>query len=908
MISRRHNNDHLSTVTEEIPTRTPLRGLAAGIVSAVTPGRDHLNHAHATQPEQSSLVSSTIASPPTTDRSDPLQPNYAPHSDTATDQQGPRHPGTRSGGDVAFIQKPAFSPTRRKSPEQASQSDVSREESHRLDATSVGLNAPPIPAEVRQAPNHTTTKEAEVNAKRTAKTQSSATGLLATLASLLRPGGSRAPSASAPIRALLLAAAAAALLAAAPASAAQFGLTELKAGFTDQSGAVSMQAGTHPFAMSLSGAVQTEAGLPVEALKDVRIDFPAGLAGSVVAAPRCSAAQFLAGESSGGECPDATAIGTAAVEYGLSATATKFETVPLYNLDPPPGAAAKVGFLIEGGVVQVTSDVYLNPEPPYNLVALAPNISQAAFALKFGIDVWGVPTASAHDPYRGKCLLPSGNSRCTSPVPPRVPLLTMPTSCAAPLATTFEADSWLHPGTPYPFSETILTRGESGEPLALGGCAGLRFAPTITARPTSKAASSPSGLDFSLDVEDEGLTNPREGAAADSDIEKAEVTLPEGFSTNPSLAEGLAVCTETDLARETASSAPGAGCPNESKIGTVEVQSPLIEETVDGALYVAEPYENPFHSLIALYLVLKDQQLGISVKQPLKVEPNPVTGRLTTVAEELPQLPFSHFRLHFREGTRSPLASPPSCGSHSVKAVLYPWSGGSPVETTSAFEIISGPDNGPCPSGGIPPFHPGLIAGSLNAGAGQYSPFYLDLSRTDSEQEITHFSIKLPPGLVGKLAGILFCPDAAIAAAKAREGTPHGGAEELTSPSCPAASEVGHTLVGAGVGPSLTYVPGKVYLAGPYHGAPISIVAITAAKVGPFDLGTVVVREALKVNPETAEVFVDATGSDPIPHIVDGIPVHLRDIRVYIDRPEFTLNPTCCEADLDRLHGARLGA
>ena len=181
----------------------------------------------------------------------------------------------------------------------------------------------------------------------------------------------------------------------------------------------------------------------------------------------------------------------------------------------------------------------------------------------------------------------------------------------------------------------------------------------------------------------------------------------------------------------------------------------------------------------------------------------------------------------------------------------------------------------------------------MNNAAGHYSPFYLRLSRNDGEQEFTHFSIKLPPGIVGKLAGIPFCSDAAIAAAKARTG-PHGGQEELDSPSCPAASEVGRTLVGAGVGPSLAYAPGKVYLAGPYHGSALSIAAITAAKVGPFDLGTVVVRQALKINPETAEVFIDATGSDPIPHIIKGIPVHARDIRVYVDKPNFVLNPTSC--------------
>ncbi|HEY3491429.1 MAG TPA: hypothetical protein VGK43_00655, partial [Solirubrobacterales bacterium] len=216
------------------------------------------------------------------------------------------------------------------------------------------------------------------------------------------------------------------------------------------------------------------------------------------------------------------------------------------------------------------------------------------------------------------------------------------------------------------------------------------------------------------------------------------------------------------------------------------------------------------------------------------------------------------------------------------------------VTETSTFTVERGVDGGACPSGGIPPFKPGLLAGTINNAAGHYSPFNIRLTRTDGEQEFTNFSIKLPPGVIGKLAGIPFCSDAAIAAAKARTG-PTGGAEELASPSCPAASQVGRTLVGAGVGSVLTYVPGKLYMAGPYNGSPLSIVAITAAKVGPFDVGTVVIRQALRINPETAEVFVDATGSDPIPHIIQGIPVHARDIRVYVDRPEFVLNPTSCE-------------
>jgi hypothetical protein len=427
------------------------------------------------------------------------------------------------------------------------------------------------------------------------------------------------------------------------------------------------------------------------------------------------------------------------------------------------------------------------------------------------------------------------------------------------------------------------------------GCGKLPFSPSASASPTSKAANSPTGLDFGLNFQNEGIESAKEGAISAADLSKAVVTLPEGFTVNPSIAEGLTVCGESQLASETAFSDDGEGCPSASKIGTVEAESPVIEETLKGSIYQATPYENPFGALVALYMVFKSPNLGINIVQPLKVETDPLTGRITTTAEDLPQQPVSHFRLHFREGARSPLATPPGCGAYTVNALLYPSSGQAPLTSTTAFEIISGPNASGCPSGGTPPFHPTLTAGTINNAAGSYSPFNIRLSRTDSEQEITHFSIKLPPGVTGKLAGIPFCSDQQIAAARSRERQPHGGQEELEHPSCPQASEVGHTLVGSGVGPSLTYVPGKVYLAGPYNGSNLSIVAITAAKAGPFDLGTVVIREALKVNPETAEVSVDAGTSDPIPHIVDGIPVHLRDIRVYVDRPEFVKNPTNCE-------------
>jgi hypothetical protein len=263
---------------------------------------------------------------------------------------------------------------------------------------------------------------------------------------------------------------------------------------------------------------------------------------------------------------------------------------------------------------------------------------------------------------------------------------------------------------------------------------------------------------------------------------------------------------------------------------------------------------------------------------------------LTTTFENNPQLAFNHFNFHFREGQQAPLISPAVCGTYNTSAVLTPWSEPTaPLTETSTFSITKGYDGGACPAGGVPPFKPGIVSGLLNNNAGAYSSFYLHLTRTDAEQEISGFSTNLPSGLTGNLSGIPFCPEADIEAARHKTG-----AQEEAAPSCPAASQVGHTLVGTGVGAVLAYVPGKLYLAGPFHGAPFSLVSVTSADVGPFDLGTVVLRFGLNIDPTTARVNVEPTNSEPIPTILDGIVTHVRDIRVYVDRHDFTLNPTSC--------------
>ncbi len=650
----------------------------------------------------------------------------------------------------------------------------------------------------------------------------------------------------------------------------------------NKDGTIDTLASTHPYSFTVHFDLNADKTGHSEGgrMRDVIVDLPPGLIGNPRAVPRCSHLDF---EGILPACPPETQVGV------LQATLPGLGLVKgaIYNLEPPPGVASEFGFnTAEFLSLQFGS---ARTEEGYGLQVAAINAPVEVTSVTETI--WGVPADSSHDIERGEEAISHG-----IPMPSTAPLqsyLTMPASCTQSPQVTFRVNSIQEPDVYSEESANLLD--SAGKPLTLAGCSAVPFDPKISSQPTTKLASNPSGLDFELKLANQSLTST--GGSAETEPRKAVVTLPKGTSVNPSFAEGIATCSEDQYKAEKIDSPAGAGCPEASKLGSVHVLTPLLDEPVEGSLYLAAPYANRFGTLAAMYMVARAPERGILVKQAGKIEFDQSTGQITTTFDDLPPIPFSSFKLHFREGARAPLATPSACGEYQTVAKFTPFSAkddSEAIERTGSFQIEHGPDGGPCPSGGLPPFKPGLIAGSINNAAGRFSPFNVRLFRTDSEQEITRFSIKLPPGIVGKLAGIPFCSDAAIEAAKARTGI-HGGQEEIEHPSCPAASEIGHSLAGSGVGSALAYVPGKLYLAGPYHGSAISLVAITAAKAGPFDLGTVVIRQAFKVDPETGEVFIDATGSDPIPHILKGVPVHLRDIRAYTDRPNFVLNPSSCK-------------
>jgi hypothetical protein len=692
-----------------------------------------------------------------------------------------------------------------------------------------------------------------------------------------------------------------------------FGVEDYELGAEGEGGTSVTQAGAHPY--QVTGTIALDQGPdtapledapqagPAAPAKNIVARLPAGLIADPSTEPRCLSWEFLGsdGLGEGPECHEQTVVGVASVTGvdpgggGLFTVAT-----PIFNVEPEAGEPARFGFFVPLSDVPVllNTGVRSGPGEDWGVDLSTSDIPQNSGLVSARVTFWGVPDRSNHNNARGwGCLQntrgepQSAYERCvmtTEEVHPPA-FVTMPTSCTGPLQSSVQVESWTAPG--------VLQTFAPGEALsALTGCSQLAFTPAISTVPTTSSAASPSGLSFDLAFNTEGLLGANE--LAQSDLARTVVTLPEGVTIDPSAGVGLGACTRAQYAEAALSSAPGAGCPEDSKLGTVDIETPLLFTTVYGSLYLAQPYENPFSepghpggSLIAIYVVARSRaERGILVKLAGKITPNPVTGQLTVSFEGDPQLPFEHFNFHFREGQQAPLITPATCGTYTTQASLTPFSAPeTSLLDTASFQITSGSEGAPCPVGPLPPFAPRIAAGTLNDDAGVFSPFYVDLTRTDAMQEIASYTTTLPEGLTADLSGVPFCPEADIQ--RSRERT---GVQEETAPSCPAASVIGHTIVGTGVGAVLDYVPGTLYFAGAFHGDPYSVVSVTSAVIGPFDLGTIVIRFGLRIDPYTAQVSIDPTGSEPIPTIIDGIVTHVRDIRVSIDRSGFTLNPTNC--------------
>lgn len=691
-----------------------------------------------------------------------------------------------------------------------------------------------------------------------------------------------------------------------------FGLDAFDAAsFADPQRMPFTQAAGHPydFAVNLDFNTATDpipahsSPWPRQPLRDASVELPPGLVGSASGLPQCTVAQLVNGPGTQPEpiCESESQIGVTTIRFNNSGLGTSFGPLPVFNLVPAPGDAARFGYNVAGTVVLL--DAHIRNGSDYGITVTAFDVSEGLAVTGAETVTWGDPADPLHTPDRacpGKRAPWDGNEvTCASPTLP-AGFLRQPTSCAAEhTGLPFNASIYSWPGSAdersirthlpkgYPYTES-----EWGEPQGPTGCAAVSFNPGLSAEPTTNTADSPTGLNLHLTLPQD-CWQPREtpsqveGQICQSDLKGAEVKLPQGMTLNPSAASGLGACSETQIGYKPDTSEPfeftpePAACPDSSKIGKVSIKTPLLEEELTGAVYLAKQTENPFGSLLAMYLVAENAARGVVVKQAGEVGSDPGTGRLVTRFDSAPQAPFSDLHVSLFGGPRAALRTPPTCGTYGVSAKLTPWSGNAPVTVGSAFEVES------CPNGG---FDPKLTAGTQNPLAGSYSPFNLRLSREDGTQQIAGLTAALPEGLIGKPAGIPYCPDSTLAAISGDVGT---GVAQEQHPSCPAVSQVGTVTAGAGAGPEPFYTQsGRAYLAGPYMGAPLSLAVVTPAVAGPFDLGTVVVRNALRVDPETAKI---TAVSDPIPTILHGIPLDLRDVRVSLERNQFTLNPTSCE-------------
>ncbi len=642
------------------------------------------------------------------------------------------------------------------------------------------------------------------------------------------------------------------------------------------------QASSHPYSFTVGFKLNTSQGRSEGGeLRSVLIDLPPGFAGDPFVTGRCTRQEFE-GFSVG--CSPNSQVGI------LRANIPEIGTTvggPLFDMIPPPGVAAQFGFAVAG--LNALPEISLRTENPFSPERYGLHVANYGLPLEataIEVTVWGTPAEAGHDSSRGVEASEGVAGKGHSYIGPHEAFLTLPAECSEPIRTTVEVDSKLDPG--HYVKAEAQSLDADGRPTAPQGCDAVPFNPKITAATTSRSASASSGLDFELGLPNEGLTNP--SGIAETEPEKVEVELPQGVTANPSTAAGLTACSERQFEE---ASVTKAGCPESSKLGTLFARSPLIEEPVEGSVYVATPHANHFGNLLSLYIVAAAPERGVLIKQAGRVDINQTTGQLTTTFDGLPPLPYSSFQLDLREGPRAPLTTPVTCGTLQSTARLYPFSEpGVATVRKAPLTISAGPEGGGCVGSEAQlPNTPSFEAGSQTPLAGIYSPFVLNLGRSEASQRLGAIDTTLPEGLLGKLAGVPFCSDAQIAAATARSGEGQGALEQA-SPSCPEASQVGVVNITAGAGPDPFPVQGKAYLAGPYKNAPLSLVIVTPAIAGPFDLGAVVVRVALYIDPNTAQITAI---SDPLPTILDGIPLDIRSISLNMNRAGFTFNPTNCE-------------
>jgi hypothetical protein len=683
----------------------------------------------------------------------------------------------------------------------------------------------------------------------------------------------------------------------------RFGIVRYQLSPENEGGTLDMQAGSHPFQLTssfdLNDKIETinilggpyPGTVTPEVVKDLHFVVPPGLIGNATATPKCSGAAFSAvAEGAVNYCPGDTAVGVATV--GLTANEDYNElidSVPVFNLEPSQGEPARFGFEIEGVPVVLTTSVRTGSD--YAVEVTLHQASEAAFVLKSQVTLWGTPQDPAHNISRGWECLEGGlwvaeaePARPCSPLKASQPtaFLTLPTSCEGKPVSTVTGEAWTGGklAAEYPF------------PSAFSGCSLLAFTPTISVEPEVQQASRPTGMTVKVHIPQTSTLSA--AGLAEADARSTTLTLPEGIQASAGAANGLLTCSaaggvgflgsglEESAQLENDHFSPGpVTCPDASKIGSVNIKTPLLERELTGFVYLASQDTSPFNSPLVLYVIAEDPVSGVRVKLAGEVQVA-ANGQLTSVFRNTPPLPYEDLTLHLWGGDRASQATPPRCGTYTALASFGLWSSSEAVPASSQFQIKTQANGEACPEGtpGAPPssaplsFGPSFHAGSVNNQAGAFTPFSLTINRPDGNQALQSITMHLPPGAAAILASVTPCPE------------PQASRNE-----CGPESLVGHSTALSGLGSSPVALGGDVYLTGPYKGAPFGLLAVTRAKAGPFDLGLVPVRSTITVDPYTAAATIT---SDPLPQLVKGVPSQIKSLNVTVDRPGFEFNPTNC--------------
>jgi hypothetical protein len=635
-----------------------------------------------------------------------------------------------------------------------------------------------------------------------------------------------------------------------------FGVASVKASLSTS------QAGDHPdvsFDVGIAQDPASEAnsfGLHngYATTRDIRFNFPPGLVGdpnTLGVSQQCTEQELIAFLT----CPIGSQIGTSTIAVYQPNISHRLRE-PLYMMHPPGGdVVARVGTV--AGIYPTFIDLRVRSEGDYGLVAEVHDAPATARLMELESTLWGVPADPSHDTER--CYPPEALGGCvvSVPRPPGsrpLPFTTNPTRCGVPLQLGVNASSWVEP-------EFDPEKEVTAALPTITGCNRLPFGPSLAIEPTNHRAAAPTGLDVTVKAPASDGVNVLEP----SQTRDIRVKLPEGMAINPSTGDGLEVCTEAQVKF---GERVAAQCPDAAKMGEFEAEIGGLPRRMRGAIYLRDPEPgNPFR----IWAVADD--LGAHVKLPGRLIVDKQTGQIESVLLETPQFALREVKVVFKSGFRAPLVNPSSCGSFAGEYEFTPWSGGPAVKAKSPIAIGEGCE-------GLGGFAPKLSAGTIDPAAGGHSPFLFTLTREDGEQNPSGLEISTPAGFAATFAGIPRC---------------EGSAAETGA--CPAASRIGRVVAAVGAGPHPLWVPqeGKrptaIYLSGPYKGAPLSVVAVVPRQAGPFDFGDEVVRSAIFVDPSTARATVKA---DPLPQLIEGIPITYRTLHVMLDREGFALNPTSC--------------